>query len=56
MAREAYAVGIDGRHRFWSNNYEVSRHALGAATVRGDPEAIAALQQNSVHYLSAARR
>ena len=49
MPREAYAIGIDGRHRFWSNNYEVAA-MLSGSTVRGDPEAIASLQQNSVHY------
>jgi hypothetical protein len=45
MAREAYAVGIDGRHRFWNNNYEVAA-MLSGSTVRGDPAAIAGIQQN----------
>jgi hypothetical protein len=45
LAREAYAVGIDGRHRFWSNNYEVAAMISGS-TVRGDEAAIARIQQN----------
>ncbi len=49
MAREAYAIGLDGRHRFWSNNYEVAA-MLSGSTVRGDPEAIASIQRSSVHY------
>lgn len=49
MAREAYAIGLDGRHRFWSNNYEVAA-MLSGSTVRGDPAAIAAIQRNSAHY------
>jgi hypothetical protein len=49
MAREAYAIGLDGRHRFWSNNYEVAA-MLSGSTVRGDPTAISNIQLNSVHY------
>ena len=49
MPREAYAIGIDGRHRFWSNNYEVAA-MLSGSTVRGEPEAIAAIQTNAAHY------
>ena len=49
MARDAYAVGIDGRHRFWNNNYEVAAMVSGSM-VRGDPVAIAGLQRSPVHY------
>jgi hypothetical protein len=49
LPREAYAIGIDGRHRFWNNNYEVAA-MLSGSTVRGDPEAIAGIQRSSVHY------
>jgi hypothetical protein len=49
LPREAYAIGIDGRHRFWNNNYEVAA-MLSGSTVRGDPEAIASIQRSSVHY------
>src|SRR5687768_1192412 len=46
MAREAYAIGLDGRHRFWSNNYEVAA-MLSGSTVRGDPEANANIPRNN---------
>jgi hypothetical protein len=49
LAREAYAVGLDGRHRFWSNNYEVAAMVSGSL-VRGDPSAIDQYQTNGVHY------
>ena len=49
IAREAYAIGIDGRHRFWSNNYEVAAMA-SASRVSGSPASISDLQLNSVHY------
>src|SRR5688572_18823053 len=49
MSREAYAIGLDGRHRFWSNNYEVAA-MLSGSTVRGEPSAIAAIQTNAAHY------
>jgi hypothetical protein len=49
LAREAYAIGIDGRHRFWNNNYEVAAMASGSV-VRGDAAAIARLQRNGVHF------
>jgi hypothetical protein len=49
LPREAYAVGIDGRHRFWKNNYEVAAMASGSV-VRGDAAAIARIQRNGVHF------
>ncbi|HET7188356.1 MAG TPA: DUF5916 domain-containing protein [Gemmatimonadaceae bacterium] len=44
----AYTGGFDLRRRFLSNNYEV-RSFVAMSDVRGTPEAIAALQRNSVH-------
>jgi hypothetical protein len=44
----AYTGGFDLRRRFWSNNYEV-RSYVAMSDVRGTPEAIAALQTNTVH-------
>ena len=49
LASEAYAIGIDGRHRFWSNNYEVAAMASGSL-VRGDTGAIARIQRSGVHF------
>lgn len=45
---EAYSGGLDLRHRFWSNNYELSATVTGSV-VRGSTEAIAAVQQDGVH-------
>ena len=45
---EAYTGGLDLRHRFWSNNYELSATLTGSA-VRGSAEAITAVQQDGVH-------
>jgi Domain of unknown function (DUF5916)/Carbohydrate family 9 binding domain-like len=49
LPREAYTFGIDGRHRFWNNNYEVAAMAAGSV-VRGDADAIARIQRNGVHF------
>ena len=49
LAREAYAIGIDGRHRFWNNNYELAAMASGSV-IRGDAAAIARIQRNGVHF------
>ncbi|MFN2400436.1 MAG: DUF5916 domain-containing protein [Gemmatimonadaceae bacterium] len=46
LRREAYSFGIDGRHRFLNNNYEVAAMAAGSR-VQGSEEAIALLQQCS---------
>lgn len=44
----AYTGGIDLRRRFFSNNYEV-RSFVAMSDVHGTPDAIAALQTNTVH-------
>lgn len=44
----AYAVGVDWRHRFWNNNYQVSGSAVGSH-VTGSAEAIRRTQLNAVH-------
>jgi hypothetical protein len=44
----AYTGGIDLRRRFFSNNYEL-RSFVAMSDVRGTPDAIAALQTNTVH-------
>ena len=44
----AYSAGLDFRRRFVGNNYEL-RTFLAASDVRGSPDAIAALQTNTVH-------
>jgi hypothetical protein len=48
LASGAYSGGIDFRRRFVGNNYEL-RSFIAASDVRGSPEAIAALQSNTVH-------
>ena len=44
----AYTGGFDLRRRFLNNNYEI-RSFIAMSDVRGTPEAIAALQTNTVH-------
>jgi hypothetical protein len=48
LRREAYTAGVDARHRFGADNYEVSA-SIAASLVRGSAEAIAATQRSSVH-------
>ncbi|MGQ0767545.1 MAG: DUF5916 domain-containing protein [Gemmatimonadota bacterium] len=49
LRRDAYAGGIDWRHRFGSGgNYQWSGHLLGSL-VRGSESAIAATQRSGVH-------
>lgn len=48
LRNAAYTGGFDLRRRFLSNNYEV-RSFVAMSEVLGTPEAIAALQRNSVH-------
>jgi len=45
----AYVLGVDGRHRFGGNNYELSGH-FAASRVNGSRAAIAATQQSAAHY------
>ena len=51
LRRAAYTGGVDARHRFFGNNYEVTGWIVGSS-VSGAAPAIAALQQNSVHGLN----
>ena len=48
LVREAYAGGIDLRHRFWSGNYQLTASAT-VSRVSGSAEAIAATQNSFVH-------
>ena len=48
LARSAYAAGIDARHRFLKDNYELSGF-MAASTVSGTPAAIDILQLDSRH-------
>ncbi len=48
MRRAAYSGGIDARHRFLANNYEVLGWIVGSS-VSGSPGSISLLQQNSTH-------
>jgi hypothetical protein len=48
LRREAYAGGIDGRHRFGDGRFEVTG-SLAASSVRGSANAIARTQRSSVH-------
>lgn len=44
----AYAFGVDARHRFWGNNYQVSGSAV-ASRISGSASAILSAQRSSVH-------
>ncbi len=48
LRERAYALGVDARHRFWRNNYQVSGTFV-ASRVRGTPSAILATQRSTVH-------
>ncbi len=48
LRENAYAVGLDARHRFWNNNYQVSGSIVGSR-VEGSPEAMIRTQRSSVH-------
>jgi hypothetical protein len=49
MPGQSYLAGIDGRHRFGGNNYEVEGALLGTH-VRGTTDAITAIQTRAGHY------
>lgn len=49
LRRTASVGGVDFAHRFLNNNYQVSGSLTGTL-VTGTPEAIAATQENAVHY------
>jgi hypothetical protein len=48
LRRAAYTAGVDARHRFGGNNYEVSGYVVGSQ-VQGSAAAMARLQGNSTH-------
>lgn len=48
LRESAYAFGADARHRFWSNNYQVSGSAV-YSRVAGSPESILSTQRSTVH-------
>jgi hypothetical protein len=48
LRESAYALGVDARHRFWRNNYQVSGSAV-ASRVAGSATSILATQQSNVH-------
>lgn len=49
LRNAAYTGGMDFRHRFGGDDYEVSGYLLGSA-VRGSPDAIATTQRSAVRY------
>ncbi len=48
LARSAYVAGIDARHRFLKDNYELAGFAA-TSTIRGSADAIESLQLDSRH-------
>lgn len=48
LRREAYTGGLDFRHRFSENRFELTAN-LSASVIRGSAEAIAATQRDGVH-------
>ena len=44
----AYAFGVDARHRFWGDNYQVSGSAV-ASRISGSASAMLSAQRSSVH-------
>lgn len=49
LRRSAYTAGVDFRHQFANQNYELAGYAA-ASQVAGSEEAIARTQQSSVHF------
>ena len=49
LRRAAYTGGLDFRHRFASNAYQINGSLVGSR-VSGTPEAIAEIQTSPVHY------
>ncbi|GMV06954.1 MAG: hypothetical protein AMXMBFR53_32290 [Gemmatimonadota bacterium] len=49
LRRSAYAGGVDFRHRFGGDRFEVSGYVLGS-TVQGSPEAIDRTQRSAARY------
>ena len=49
LRESAYALGLDARHRFWGNNYEVKGSAV-ASRVAGSATSILTTQRSAVHF------
>ncbi|HEX5726834.1 MAG TPA: DUF5916 domain-containing protein, partial [Longimicrobiaceae bacterium] len=49
LTRDAFLAGVNGRHRFWGNNYEATASVLGT-NVRGDEAAISNIQTRAGHF------
>ena len=49
LRRTASVGGVNGRHRFYNEEYEVSG-SVTSSLVTGTPSAIASTQRNAVHY------
>jgi hypothetical protein len=49
LREAAYSAGLNARHRFWNDNFEVAAQLL-ATHVRGDTSAIGRTQRSSARY------
>jgi hypothetical protein len=49
LRESAYALGVDARHRFWNNNFQVSGSAVGSR-VTGSKASILSTQTSSAHF------
>ncbi|HUF26210.1 MAG TPA: DUF5916 domain-containing protein [Gemmatimonadaceae bacterium] len=49
LRRQAYAGGVDARHRFLDDRYQIAAY-VAASTVEGSEEAIARTQLDGVHF------
>lgn len=48
LRESAYAFGLDARHRFWKNNFQVSGSAI-ASRIAGSATSMIAAQRSAVH-------
>ena len=48
LRESAYALGVDARHRFWKDNYQVSGSAI-ASRIAGSATSMIAAQRSAVH-------
>ncbi|MEX2182208.1 MAG: DUF5916 domain-containing protein [Gemmatimonadaceae bacterium] len=49
LRENAYALGVDARHRFWNNNFQLSGSAVGSR-VAGSEASILRTQTSSAHF------
>lgn len=49
LRQDAYAVGIDARHRFWGNNFQLTGSAV-ASRISGSATSMLSAQRSAVHY------